>query len=423
MLLYFKTSNNLSFNEEVSFSTIAGNYKVKNEATGEKEDELSQNLIPLEKYKVNALRTSAIYGANASGKSNFLKALINATYFIRSNFFESNNEKFLLNQFHNSRNKNFELNFVHPIKVTFGLWIDGVQFEYQFSFSNDRIVEEILYEYRTQKPIEHFYRKWLYHDKSEWRFSKYFIGEKDKVKNITNQYSLYLTVGAVSKLPVCEKVFNWFVSAIIPEIDVDSPGKTDDYEILKLMYEDSTVKKFVLQQLKVADFSIKDFEIDLDAEERLYVQTIHTAYNDVGKETTTKFNYFKEESKGTRTFIAWLGHWLDIIKNNKVILIDEFGTSMHSLLSKHLLKAFNAKFGDKNASTAQLIFTTHDTNLMTRELFRPDQIWIAEKDDLGNSKLFPLSDFKLLKGKDLQTTYMQGLYGGIPHLKTTVDEY
>jgi AAA15 family ATPase/GTPase len=91
---------------------------------------------------------------------------------------------------------------------------------------------------------------------------------------------------------------------------------------------------------------------------------------------------------------------------------------MHPLLSKYLLELMVAKWDNGLPSTAQLIFTTHDMELMTEELFRPDQIWVAEKDNIGNSKLYPLSQFKLLNGKNLKTTYLQGLYGGIPHFKT-----
>jgi hypothetical protein len=423
MLLYFKTSNNLSFNKEIAFSTIAGNYKAKNELTGEREDELPQNLIPLEKYKVNALRTSVIYGANASGKSNFLKALGNAVYFVRNNFTSSDSELFLLEHFFGSVNKNYKPNLFNPTNVSFGILIDGIQFEYRFSFNSIGVTEESLSEYRTQKPIEHFHRKHIYEDLYEWRFSKYFSGEKEQVKNITNQYALYLTVGAVSKLAVCEKIFKWFSSTIQPDIDINTHRQIDDYYILKLMHDNAEIKKFVLEQLKIADFSIKGIEIYLKDDDSIEkVRTTHGILDKSKNEVLESFDYFNEESRGTKMFIAWIGYWIDIIKNNNVILIDEFGTSMHSLLSKHLLKAFNSKFGNSTSSTAQLIFTTHDTNLMTRELFRPDQIWIAEKDDLGNSKLFPLSDFKLLKGKDLNTTYMQGLYGGIPSLKTTVDE-
>lgn len=423
MLLYFKTSNNLSFNEEVTFSTIAGNYKIKNEVTGEREDELPQNLIPIEKYKVNALRTSVIYGANASGKSNFLFTIRNAVHFIKHNFTLSSNDDFLFFQFFDFRNRNYESNISRATQISFGLLIDGIQFEYQFTYDTGGIIEESLYEYRTQKPIEHFYRKYNHGDLYDWRFSKYFSGEKDTVKNITNRYSLYLTVGAVSKLPVCEKVFFWFSSKIQFHFNTDQMDGIDDSEILKSMHQDKEIKRFVLEQLKIADFGIKDFDIHLKEDGSIQsVVTSHRGLAENGNEILVFFKYFEEESKGTRIFIGWLGYWLDIIKNNKVALIDEFGTSMHSLLSKHLLLAINSKFGNDKPSTAQLIFTTHDTNLMTRELFRPDQIWIAEKDGLGNSKLFPLSEFKLLKGKDLKTTYMQGLYGGIPHFKAVPDE-
>ncbi|MDB5283341.1 MAG: RloA protein [Bacteroidota bacterium] len=419
MLLYFKTSNNLSFNEEVTFSTIAGNYKVTNELTGEREDELPQNVIPIEKYKVNALRTSVIYGANASGKSNLLVAILHAALFIQDNFTKSNEPSYLSSNFEGFYNKNNAANLSRPVTFSFGILINEVQFEYHFSYNNERVVAESLYEYRTQKPIEHFDR--IFNEKKkiyEWRFSKYFTGEKETVKNITNQYTLYLTVGSVSKLSICEQVFKWFDSTVDGSFDIDHPGSITDTVILKGMSESKFIKELVLEQLKIADFSIIDFEIEVEKENELRVTTIHKSIGIDGNDSTARFDYFREESIGTRRFIGWLGFLISMMAGGKVVLIDEFGTSMHSLLSKHLLQNINGFAKSK----AQLIFTTHDTNLMTRELFRPDQIWIAEKDSFGNSKLFPLSEFKLLKGKDLKTTYMQGLYGGIPHFKTKVDE-
>gem|GEM_PF-4821747 len=423
MLLYFKARNFLSFNEEISFSTVAGNYKIKNPKSNERENELQENLIPLDNYKVNALSKSVIYGANASGKSNLLSAMGYARIFILQNFIESNSADHLKNFFYDYFNRNNQSNLEKPISVTFGVLVNGIQFEYSFSLDSNRIISETLLEYKTQKPIEHFHRLFNVNTNDyEWSFSKYFSGQKDAVRNITNQFALYLTVGSVSKLPICEKVFQWFFNSFIVSIDFKNPGAITDEFTLTEMHKSPEVKKFVLEQLKIADFNIIDIQIRFE-DGKIVASSIHKAVDKDNKETTVTFDYFTQESIGTRRFVGWLGTIMSIISNDRVLLIDEFGVSMHSLLTKHLLHAINWQSpitGKK--SNAQLIFTTHDTNLLTRELFRPDQIWIMEKDGIGNSNLYSLSQFKALKGLNLESGYLQGLYGGIPHFKNKDNE-
>ncbi len=424
MILYFKTSNNLSFNDEICFTTVAGKYPFTNTETKVREEELKDNLIPIEKYKVNLVRSSVIYGANATGKSNLLLCIIKAIDFIEENFSNSNSSEYLGQYFSESFNRLNLLNSKKPISICFGFIVDDNQFEYSFSFSGERILAEQLHEYKSQKPTEHFSRTFDEISNSyTWKFSKYFTGERDKVKSITNERSLYLTVGSVSNLPVCESVFGWFRDKIFPAYNPEQPGNVDDYMTLKWMHDSGGMKDLVLDQLRIADFGIIDFKIKVidKAKEELEVKTVHNSIGENGEIVPVELYYY-QESEGTKRFIAWIGYWIALMNMDKVILIDEFGISMHSLLSKHLLSLVNEILPEGRGSKAQLIFTTHDTNLLTRELFRPDQIWFTEKDSIGNSKLYPLSDFKLLKGKNLETTYLQGLYGGIPHLKRKDNE-
>ncbi len=415
MLLYFKTSNNLSFNQEVTFSMIAGNYK---DPENKGKQLLEKNLMWSEKYKVNVLKAAAIYGANASGKSNFLKAIGNAVEFIRHNFTESHSETSI--PFLSEYNKLDSDNLNRPITFCFGILVDDTQFEYNFSYSKERVLSESLLEYRTQKPIEHFTRVYSEQTKDyDWTFSKYFTGEKETVKKITNERSLYLTVGAVSKLEICEKIFQWFDEKIVFAVDINSPGMLEDETILFVMAEDVNVKKVVLELLKKADFAIVDFKFKRLADGGLLVTSVHRTLDKEGKEVLIDFDYFNEESVGTRRFMGSLAGCLDLFSKEKTGLIDEFGTSMHSLLSKDLLKLFVRLLNEnkKGKNKLQLIFTTHDTNLMDASIFRKDQIWITERDERGNSRMYPVSDFKTKKGVDLESEYLQGLYGGIPFLK------
>lgn len=160
MLIYFKTSNNLSYQEEITFSMIGGNFT-----------EYLENTIEIKKYKTKALKSTAIYGANASGKSNLLKAIANGVIFIQNSFSDS----MQFDKIFNLYNKNNINNNNKCISYTFGILIYGIQFEYSFSLNKDRILEEHLLEYRTQKPIQHFTRKFNSQKNMELKHMKMFI--------------------------------------------------------------------------------------------------------------------------------------------------------------------------------------------------------------------------------------------------------
>lgn len=415
MLLYFKTSNNLSFDKEIYFTTVAGKYK--NSETG-KED-LPHNLMPVEKYKVNLLRSSVIYGANASGKSNLLKAITHGIIFLRNSYANSTRPEMWV--FEKQYNRFNSENKKKAISYTYGILQNGIEYEYNFSINNERVVFESLLEFRTQKPIEHYIRKYNKKKKNyDWKFSKYFTGEKETVKNITNEKSLFLTVGDISKLVVCTEVMDWFINKPVWALNIDHPNSFYNNKwVLEKIKKEPAFKKMILQYLKIADFTIIDIIVE-DPVPHLYlppVRVIHKAIDRDGKETIAEMDYYTNESEGTKMFIGWIGIWFEVLSNNRIAFFDELGTSIHTLLSKFLIEEFTLESSKLVKATSQLIFTTHDTNLMTRELFRPDQIWLTEKDGLGNSTLQALSEFKLNRSKDLEKTYLQGLYGGIPHLK------
>jgi AAA15 family ATPase/GTPase len=413
MLVYFKTQNNLSFNEEVEFSTIAGSYKDSIKG----KELLSQNLIPLPKYNINLLKTSVIYGANASGKSNLLRCISSGVIFIVNSYINSSDSTKWV--FQNQYNRLFKSNNKRPISYTYSIIVEGVMFEYTFSIDSERVTFETLLEYRTQKPITHFRREYNKKSKSyDWsKFSIYFTGEKETVKNITNERSLFLSVGNISELPICKRVCAWFQSKIVWSIDRDSPGNIDPQWALRQMMSDKGLKDMVLSFLKKADFSIIDIAItENKGTNRLEVKTYHKSIDKDGRPAIVEMDFYNEESTGTRRFLAWLGVWeSNAGQNGQTILLDEFGGSMHTHLSKFLLEDFSVLTANKDHP--QLIFTTHDTNLMKKELFRPDQIWIVDRDELGNSKLHSMSQFKLNKVKDIEQGYLDGLYGGIPYLK------
>ena len=402
MFLYFKTQNNFSYEQPVELSMVAGNYS-----------ELQENLVPLPgKYEVSVLKSTVIYGANASGKSNILKAITSGINLILN----STKEIQIGDELPFFPNKNNKKNNKQPTSYTFGFFIDGSHFEYYYVHNNTVILEEKLIEFVTQKPTEHFHRIYIpENDTYEYSFSRSFTGEKEKIKDITNNVSLFLSVGAQFKLPVAEKVFTWIKSKLVSLININSPGGINTNYTLNLIRKNPEIKVLVLDALRKADFLIKDIQVE-DKEEKRFIKatTFHEGRDENGQKILIPFDLDKEESVGTRRFLAWIGVWLDVLAKGRILFIDELGNSMHTLLSKHLITMFhNPK---TNPNNAQLIFTTHDTNMMDFKILRRDQIWVIDRDEYGNSSLVAISDFKIKKGKILENSYLQGVYGGIPHI-------
>lgn len=407
MLIYFRTYNNYSYSGEVEFSMISGSYS-----------ELPENVIELpERYKNKAslLKSSVIFGANASGKSNLLKAITDGTRMIVQSTKDIQvGDKLPFNPYKNRFDKISETTYYH-----FGIFVEDSQFDYYFEFNENLILKESLTEYATQKPIHHFTREYDAETNNyKYSFSeKYFKGEKDKMTEITNSSSLYLSVAAQFNLPIAEKVFKWFKTTYASSINTISPGGISLNYTLNLIRENDEMKKLILNGLNIADFMIKDIKVtidEVDKRNRFIATTYHEGLGADGKPALIPFDLFTEESAGTQRFLAWIGIFLDVLKNGKVLIIDELGNSMHTLLLRHLVSMFNSK--ETNPHNAQLIFTTHDTNIMDLNLLRRDQIWIVDREEDGSSNLFPISDFKIKKGKALESSYLQGVYGGIPHI-------
>ena len=204
--------------------------------------------------------------------------------------------------------------------------------------------------------------------------------------------------------------------------------------------EDSKFKNEIVKLVKTADIGIDDIalqeeEVSTDFFEKMplpeelkkqivedggliqvSVNTYHTKYDEnnsaVGKEI---FELDDEESLGTRKFFKMSAPILNTIEEGKVLIIDELDASLHPLLTMHLIRLFN----DKNINTknAQLIFATHDTNLLKPHIFRRDQIWFTEKDKYGSTHLYSLAEFKNVRQKeDFEKQYIQGKYGAVPYL-------
>jgi len=415
MLIEFRTTNFRSFRDEQVLSLVA---------TADKTQVETHTHATGLKAAPNLLRSAAIYGANASGKSNLIKAL----QYMRSVVLESATivqpgqsysvQPFRLDAESGKAPTSFEVTFM----------LDGVRYEYAFAMTTQRIVRESLLVYKAFKPQRWFERRFdEVTGKDIYEFGPGLKGAKNLWESATRPNALFLSMAVQLNSEALRPVYDWFADRLII-INEQSP-LSPDYSIQMLKHEES--RKGICDFLRAAGISIADIEvaakrtvyrsvkIDLatgKSEDGLDEQTIdelkfhHTTEN--GKAVFELF----DESSGTRNLLFLAGPVLDILGKEVTLVVDELDTSLHTRLVQELVRLFHRP--ELNTGGAQLILTTHDTALLDAYgLFRRDQIWFVEKGVDQNSHLYPLTDFSPRKNEAIERGYLQGRYGALPFLR------
>lgn len=403
MILEFSVKNFLSFKEKVTFSMIANSNK-----------ELNDNYVEIGGNKV--LKSAAVYGANASGKSNLFKILTLVVLMLRSSNSVDINAKLPLIPFKldkDSVNKpsEFEIKFI----------LNETRYVYGFIADKDKIYDEYLYYYPNGRETKIFDRT---------NINEYSYTQKDEkilreieAKNAQNKF--FLATATNWNFDKTKAAYNFLTNGI---------GTCNNLEILKnmayKMYETNPdyLKDFAIDFLQKADFNIEDYQISqidvpgefLTAIPEFIAKTLPDkpkAYQVLFKHKNSD-NYLSidEESLGTQMIFAFIPFLADSLKNKKVLIIDELDKSLHPFLVQYIVEIFNDAEINKNGS--QLIFNTHDTNLLDLNILRRDQIWFTEKNsETGESDLYSLSDFSVRKQENVEKGYMLGRYGAVPFIK------
>ena len=401
MILEFSVKNFLSFKEKVTFSMIANSNK-----------ELNDNYVEIGGNKV--LKSAAIYGANASGKSNLFKILTLVVLMLRSSNSVDINAKlplipFKLDKGSVNKPSEFEIKFI----------LDETRYVYGFIADKDKIYDEYLYYYPNGRETKIFDRT---------NINEYSYTQKDEkilreieTKNAQNKF--FLATATNWNFDKTKAAYNFLTNGI---------GTCNNLEILKnmayKMYETNPdyLKDFAIDFLQKADFNIEDYQISqidvpgefLTAIPEFITKTLPDkpkAYQVLFKHKNSD-NYLSidEESLGTQMIFAFIPFLADSLKNKKVLIIDELDKSLHPFLVQYIVEIFNDAEINKNGS--QLIFNTHDTNLLN--ILRRDQIWFTEKNsETGESDLYSLSDFSVRKQENVEKGYMLGRYGAVPFIK------
>jgi hypothetical protein len=422
MLIEFKVANFRSIREEQNLSLVASNA----------DKELRECVIDRELPGLTGtsfLRGAAIYGANASGKSNLVMAVHFLAHFVADSATKLgpdapiNVEPFKLDDDSQGRPTVFEITFV----------VEGVRYVFGCSLLRDRVVEEYLVAYPKGAPQRWYHRRYRGRKTNsyEWNTSSpNFKGDRS-IESKTRDNCLFLSVAAQFNHPQLLPVARWFHNNL-RALRLSVEGGLSHTFTADLL-ADPVRRKQILTILRNADPSVVDAKVRKhDIRDKL-PRSILTAIDkgDVeapvlydirltrlsGKERPVDLT-FDTESAGTRRLFALAGPWLDTLENGYTVFIDEIEASLHPTLVRALLKLLLCN--ESNPKGAQVVFTTHNTNLLDSTLLRRDQIWFTEKGPAGDTQLYPLSDFSPRKGEALAKGYLAGRYGAIPILQSTL---
>lgn len=412
MLIEFRVANFRSIREEQTLSMVAA--KDNSHAT--------THLTPTGVRSIpNLIRSAVIYGPNAGGKSNLLDALA----FMRNVVANSATQLVEGQLFNCQPFKSDPESVKSPVEFEMTFLLDGVRHQYGFSIRPERIVEEWLLVYKAAKPQQWFSRRFdTGSGKDAYEFSSHLTGQRKLWEESTRSNALFLSTAVQLNSDLLRPIFLW----ITRKLAIVAAGMQPNFDYTITMAKDEENKSAVLRFLTAADLSIADLalemrkvqEVGLQMEAgKLPVQTVTEVEKPFVRflhrsDAGTANMELHEESLGTRRLFAFAGPVIDVLRDGRVLVVDELDGSLHPLMVRFLIQMFHSP--DLNPKGAQLIFTTHDTSLLDRDLFRRDQVWFVEKDRTQATQLYPLTNFSPRRNEALERGYLMGRYGALPFL-------
>lgn len=403
MLLEFRCSNFKSIKEEIRFSMIAG------------KDNTSEELLKVyNNFRV--LRSAVIYGANGSGKSNFINALLFMCNLVQTSISYQPGQK-IPQATHKLSEKEkpstFDIQFIRK----------NVRYAYGFSIEGGAITEEYLYYFPNGRQVKIFERDRMNIQPGNRYKSSFDVSIKDVLK----ENRLFLSCAAnYSNVRELEEAFLFFTTDIV----VYNPAMNNwtEYSI-RLMQDNPSIKEEFLQLLNALDTGIQDVKLkvekvkftDLKRDLQLPDNLMGLIPEQEGNRIEAKVIYDKfeidllnEESSGIKRLFEIICPMIDILNTGKVLICDELEASLHEAVIYKIVQLFQ---NYKKDIFAQLIFSTHDTSLLNRELFRRDQVWFTQLNKDRATDLYSLVEIKdVRKSENLAKGYVSGKYGAIPML-------
>lgn len=378
MVLEIALTNFFSINEKITLDLQAANIQTKEARV------LDGNTFKVGNERL--LKTVAIYGANASGKSNIIKAVKAAVDMILDSHNYNEGDSFGFKPFKFGRNdipSEFYIRFI----------VNGIEHEYSFSCTRDEIITESLYYYPKGRKALIFSRdeRKAGGKKEKYEFTTVIRRPMDVASN-TSRKTLFLSRASQMDREKAKEIYRWFNEQLVFSYRGNASVATDRFL--------GDNKDAVLRVLKAADSDIVEFTYK-DGE----LTTFHR------RNPSLPFDFNTEESEGTKILFRIMLTVMDVVRNNKVMFLDEVETSLHTRLVEYLINLFH------NSRSAQLVFTTHNTHLLDMTRFRKDQIFFVNKRDDGSSDLYSLFDYKDFREKmNLEKAYLQGRFDAVPYV-------
>lgn len=379
MILEIRLSNMFSLRDEVTLNLQAAKIQ------SQKSKALEGNLFTVGGEQL--LKSVAVFGANASGKSNVIKAIRACVEMIREshNYNEDTTFGFAPFKFdgYEQRPSSFYVRFL----------LEGVEYEYSFSMTRTEILSEQLYYYPNGRRSLVFSRdESKGPDKKDvYEFKSALKRPMDVVAN-TSRKTLFISRASQMDRELAKRVFRFFCE------DVSLDYRLPDFESTELMVREH--KSTLLDVLRTADSDIVDLRMDGGR-----LKTFHRNNPEVA------FDFETEESEGTKTLFRMMLSMIDIIRNGRALFLDEIDTSLHTQLVEYIIGMFNS------SERAQLIYTSHNTHLLNTDFQRRDQVYFVNKREDGSSDLYSLYDFKDFRDTlDMEKAYLQGRFEAVPYL-------
>jgi hypothetical protein len=413
MLIEFSATNYRSIRSTQVLSMAASKYYKGLEDTNILATEVG-GLPPL-------VRSAVIYGPNAAGKSNLLRALQFMQLFVLQSHAHQEGQNiatapFALSSESRGEPSEFEIFFVQ----------DNVRYQFGFAVNASRVVREWLLAFPEGK-AQRWYERTVdpISQKEEWYFGSKFTGRRQVWQEATRKNALFLSTAIQLNNEQLKPVFHWFQN----KLALILPGNEINLQFSIDQCANDEGKQQVMEFMAAADLGIAGVELKkltLSAEmlppempQPVRDQILRDGISVVHFQHRTKSGEnvsfpIHEESSGTQKFFAYVGPWMDLLAKGRVLFVDELDTSLHPLMVRFLIGLIQDP--KINRHNAQLVFTTHDTSVLDADLFRRDQIWFFEKDREQTSRLYPLSDFSPRKGEALEKGYLKGRYGALPFI-------
>ena len=415
MLIQFSVVNYRSIKDDATLSLVAGPGR----------EHWERNVrVPVMEGDVRAmplLRSVAVYGANAAGKTNLIRAL-DAMRRIVVDSSRTDGElpitPFLFDAEHENQPTHFEVACI----------MEGVRYQYGFATTQDAVIGEWLYAWPRGRQ-QMWFKRHAEDGAPTFEFGGKLQGDREVWRRATRDNALFLSTAATLNSTQLRPLYDWFKTRLHV---VGIGGWSPNYSAQCTQGER---KAAVVRFLQAADLAVSDLRVvEREVTEEIIRDEVPSEMQDevkrvfLGKKVADVYLVHQdpagepveldldEESDGTRKMFALAGPWVDVLERGHVVVVDELHDNLHPMLVRHLVERFHDAALD---SDAQLVFSTHDTSILSQSVFRRDQIWLCERNARHETELFPLSDFHPRKGiENLERGYLAGRYGAVPYIRS-----